>query len=323
MSGFKHVLCVLTELNNPHEVIAHAKHICECHHANLTVLLVLEPLPPNANMVMESFSYIETFESMQNAAQLRLDAIAKHWRDELVFKSEIRIGHSFAEIAKTAVELEADLVLKMAKTDLFERLFGSDDMRLLRKCPVPVWMLHQGESTECKRVMAAVDVNYHYPDEEKSIRQQLNENIVIQAAQIALLENAQLHLVHVIDSHINMVVYDGIVDLGAHAYSQSEQDTENERAVAMQSLVNLIGAANPDEVINRLDIKTSMFSGAPRRDIPQIASELGINVLIMGTVARVGVPGFFMGNTAESILNQMKCSVVALKPHGFVSPLIM
>ena len=52
MSGFKHILCVLTDLNSHDEVIAHARHICECHQARLTVLLVLEPLPPNANMVI-------------------------------------------------------------------------------------------------------------------------------------------------------------------------------------------------------------------------------------------------------------------------------
>lgn len=322
MSGFKHVLCVLTELNKPNEIIAHAKHICENHQAKLTVLLVLEPLPPNANMIMESCSYIETFQSIRKAASERLASIHQHWRNQLNFNSEIRIGHSAAEIANASVELEADLVLKVAKTDLLERLFGSDDMRLLRKCPVPVWMIHQDEGVGCKAVMAAVDVNYHYPDEENTIRKQLNENIVIQAAQIAVLEKARLHLVHVLDTHVDLVVYDGIVDIGSHAYSQNEQDTAIERAAAMQSLVDLIGAANPEEVIKSLNIKTSMVNGVPRRDIPKIADELSANVLVLGTVARVGIPGFFMGNTAESILTQVDCSIVALKPHGFVSPLI-
>jgi nucleotide-binding universal stress UspA family protein len=40
----------------------------------------------------------------------------------------------------------------------------------------------------------------------------------------------------------------------------------------------------------------------------------------MGTVARTGISGFFMGNTAETILNQLNCSVLAVKPHGFVTP---
>jgi len=37
-------------------------------------------------------------------------------------------------------------------------------------------------------------------------------------------------------------------------------------------------------------------------------------------MGRTGVPGLFIGNTAESVLHQVDCSVLALKPPGFVSP---
>jgi len=40
----------------------------------------------------------------------------------------------------------------------------------------------------------------------------------------------------------------------------------------------------------------------------------------MGTVVRTGIEGFFIGNTAERILGQLRCSVLAVKPDGFVSP---
>ena len=40
----------------------------------------------------------------------------------------------------------------------------------------------------------------------------------------------------------------------------------------------------------------------------------------MGTVARTGIPGLLIGNTAESVLSQVGCSVIAVKPDGFVSP---
>ena len=46
----------------------------------------------------------------------------------------------------------------------------------------------------------------------------------------------------------------------------------------------------------------------------------GIELLVMGTVARTGIPGFFTGNTAERLLPQIPCSVMAVKPEGFVSP---
>jgi nucleotide-binding universal stress UspA family protein len=43
----------------------------------------------------------------------------------------------------------------------------------------------------------------------------------------------------------------------------------------------------------------------------------------MGTVARTGIRGFFMGNTAETILEQIDCSVLAIKPQEFVTPVTL
>jgi universal stress protein E len=54
--------------------------------------------------------------------------------------------------------------------------------------------------------------------------------------------------------------------------------------------------------------------------IPVKAHELDVDLIIMGTVARTGIPGFFIGNTAESILNQIDCSVLTIKPPGFAGP---
>ena len=42
--------------------------------------------------------------------------------------------------------------------------------------------------------------------------------------------------------------------------------------------------------------------------------------IMMGTVGRTGIPGFIMGNTAETVLNRIDCSVLAIKPEGFVTP---
>jgi universal stress protein E len=40
----------------------------------------------------------------------------------------------------------------------------------------------------------------------------------------------------------------------------------------------------------------------------------------MGTVCRTGIAGLFIGNTAESILGEVSCSVLTLKPDGFETP---
>jgi len=40
----------------------------------------------------------------------------------------------------------------------------------------------------------------------------------------------------------------------------------------------------------------------------------------MGTIARVRISGFIIGNTAEAVFYQLICSVLAVKPPGFKSP---
>jgi nucleotide-binding universal stress UspA family protein len=40
----------------------------------------------------------------------------------------------------------------------------------------------------------------------------------------------------------------------------------------------------------------------------------------MGTLGRSGIPGLFIGNTAEEVLQNTRSSILAVKPPGFVSP---
>ena len=48
-----------------------------------------------------------------------------------------------------------------------------------------------------------------------------------------------------------------------------------------------------------------------------------IDLIVMGTVARTGIPGLIIGNTAESTLSQIHCSVLAVTPPGFVTPVTL
>ena len=63
-----------------------------------------------------------------------------------------------------------------------------------------------------------------------------------------------------------------------------------------------------------------LLRGDPQVVIPSKVKELDADVLVLGTVSRTGVGGLLIGNTAEAILNRVDCSVMTLKPEGFVSP---
>ncbi len=54
--------------------------------------------------------------------------------------------------------------------------------------------------------------------------------------------------------------------------------------------------------------------------ITDLAAKERIDLIILGTVCRTSVAGFFIGNTAENILQQVDCSVLTVRPEGFISP---
>ena len=63
-----------------------------------------------------------------------------------------------------------------------------------------------------------------------------------------------------------------------------------------------------------------MLAGPPGDVLPRLAERLDVGVVVMGTVGRTGLTGLIMGNTAETILRAVRCSVLAVKPEGFVTP---
>ena len=63
-----------------------------------------------------------------------------------------------------------------------------------------------------------------------------------------------------------------------------------------------------------------LIYGDPPVVIPWVVEKTETDLLVMGTVGRSGLYGFLMGNTAERILNKVDCSILAVKPSGFVCP---
>jgi universal stress protein E len=55
--------------------------------------------------------------------------------------------------------------------------------------------------------------------------------------------------------------------------------------------------------------------------IPYVAGKLGAVVTVIGTVARTGLSGVLMGNTAEVVLDTLESDVLVLKPDEVIDHL--
>ena len=77
------------------------------------------------------------------------------------------------------------------------------------------------------------------------------------------------------------------------------------------------------EFLNYLKPQAHLVKGPARKEIPELATRIEADLVVMGTVARTGIPGFIMGNTAETILNRIESSVLAIKPPSFATPVTL
>jgi len=57
--------------------------------------------------------------------------------------------------------------------------------------------------------------------------------------------------------------------------------------------------------------------------IPELVKHKDIDLIVMGTIGRTGIPGMIMGNTAERLLDRVECSILAIKPEGYISPVTL
>lgn len=232
------------------------------------------------------------------------------------------VGTPFLETIREVLRNGRDLVIKVAEDyDWLDQLFGSDDMHLLRKCPCPVWLLKPQAPKTYQCILAAVDVNDAYPPQEMEIRQALNRQILEMASSLALSEFAELHIGSAWDA-----IGDSAMRHSAFMRSPEEEvnayvgQIRQHHAANLDALMREVAPYVGQEALDYLKPTTHLIKGGPRKEIPALAKQIEADLVLMGTVARTGIPGFFMGNTAETILNQIDCSVLAIKPPGFVTP---
>ena len=81
-------------------------------------------------------------------------------------------------------------------------------------------------------------------------------------------------------------------------------------------LDELVAGYTLEDVKHRIHL----LKGEPRVLIPELVQQERIDLIVMGTVCRTGIPGFIIGNTAENVLQHVDTSVLTVKPEGFVTP---
>lgn len=321
MKRFKHILCMVEPGDASKPAIERAVSLAENNQANLTVASVIERITAGIGLPDGGPISTELQAAMANEHEQKLQPLLEPYRKRIDIQTRILKGVPFLEIIREVLRNGHDLVIKSPETqDWLGRIFGSNDMHLLRKCPCPVWLIKTEAPQTYRSILAAVDVDDGYSAPELKTRHVLSRKILEMAGSLALSEFSELHIVHVWDAVGESTMRGAFVRTPEKQVLAYVEQLRRQHAQALDSLLDEVKGKLGQDALDYLKPKVHLVRGWARKEIPLLAKQFNADLVVMGTVARTGIPGFIMGNTAETILNQIECSVLAIKPPGFVSP---
>lgn len=131
------------------------------------------------------------------------------------------------------------------------------------------------------------------------------------ACELAAKFDAELHLLHTLETHLDMTPNFGMgLDLPRYM-------TES-RAAAEKALAGLL---DPKWSAGRRVIQ-AVIEGSPKAEIIRYAREQDIDLIVLSTHGRTGLPHVLMGSVAESVVRTAPCPVLTVRPEGhhFVMP---
>ena len=216
-------------------------------------------------------------------------------------RHRVVVGQPWVEICR-AVQTEGfDLVMAGTRNvgPLSRLLFGGTGLRLLRNCPSPVWIVRPRDVDEEKKaILVATQLD------------EVGQRALAMGVLLARQLDARLHVMHVLD--VGPARRMGMIPAEMEDYRQQLRQQREQQL--QEQLAQTDSRATPHGV------QVHLVEGRPYLVVLDAIDEFAVDLLIMGTSGRGGLPGVLVGNTAEHLLSEIPCSLLAIKPDDFRSP---
>lgn len=324
MKRFKDILCVVHPESESGPALRRAMTLADNNQANLTVVAIAPHVVAHGRAVRHGPQPTELQAAVVREHEQYVEDLLAGRREGRKIGSKVLIGTCFMEVIREVLRHRRDLVIKAVdESGWMSRVFGSDDMHLLRKCPCPVWLVRSDGAESQRRIVALVDVDDNYPQAELETRQALNRQILEMAISLALSESGELHIVQAWDATAESAMRGVFMNAPEEEIVAYLEELRQRHQQGIEALLQEVTTTVGQEALEYVKPQQHLIKGQARKEIPLKVKELDADLIVMGTVARIGIPGFIFGNTAEAILNQIDCSVLAVKPPGFITPVTL
>lgn len=269
-------------------------------------------ISPDADLQLHVCMFVEAAAASEMAQTLREK---KTWLDEQT-EPYVELGYDltaevipfsrlYETIIKVACNICADFIFKpMRQHSLVRRVvLTSTDWNLIRFCPYPLLLVSNREVVHGKPIIAAVDVCNL--DENHG---ELNHIVMEQSLRVAEVLESEVHCVNA--WYVNAAVMAaGSADAAPYQIAHAQKIDHMKESCALGEKYNIPG----DRIL--------VEEGNAEFIINNIAREIDAGLVVIGTVARRGISGLFVGNTAEAVLESSTTDVMVVKQADFVCPL--
>ncbi|HGO6700334.1 TPA: universal stress protein [Legionella pneumophila] len=308
MQQFHNILFVSHGVKDETEALQLALKLASKNEAQLRILITCPPFPDTLSEYKTSYeeSLIDKMNKTIQSAKSGLGFPKK----KIPIDVEVDCGTTpDIRIIRHVLKNSHDLLIKAAETPEGMKGFKALDMELLRKCPCALFLYRPLKHTlQDIRIAVAID-----PKDEEPAAQDLSLRLLEIAHSLNIFYQAKFSILSCWDFIFENYLRDSVW------LKISEAELEKMVAEEQHDHSSLLR-----ELIKRSEIPAQYHiehpKGQPEEVIPEFITHKKIDILVMGTLARTGIAGFMMGNTAENILQKIDCSLLALKPQGFVSP---
>lgn len=265
-------------------------------------LLKIEYHPSLESGLLDSQLLNRAREVILRQSNEALRASVAHLSDE-GFRIEVAVHwgkRSHEEILARVAVLQPDIVFKSTHPSnaLRRLLFSDTSWQLIRRCPVPLWLVHDAKPRS-QSLCVALDP-LHSADKPAALDHQLIGTS--QALQAALGLHAEY--VHAQAPLPRSLLFDAEV---AQAYDDYVNQCSREHREAFDKL---IGRYSIDQA------QAHLLDGFAEEVIPQFVHEHNIGLLVMGAIARGHLDSLLIGHTAERVLERVECDLLVVKPDG-------
>jgi nucleotide-binding universal stress UspA family protein len=257
-------------------------HLLHVHHLEYPLAGPIAPPPVISEQEIEERLYAELID------------FALEEKISKAGDCHIRIGRTFHEICQLAVELKADLIVLSThgRTGWKRAVLGSTAERTIRHTPCPVFVTRPLNRKRRKEpVLGNMMVPVDFSDcSTEGLRY---------AVKLARAFGAKLELFHVLHfEHYDMpvVVYDE---------KQLDHYINKSARAHMDALVR-------DNDLRGVSYETAIGHGVPARQISRRAANVPVDLIVIATHGRTGLPHMLIGSTAEQIVRYAKMPVLVV-----------